>query len=133
MLKYKQAFKKKENIIQLLKFSAVGISNTIIGLAIYYLLLFFNVNYLLSNLISWIISVFNAFYWNNNYVFKNNNRWVGVLIKTYISYAASFLFSMILLFILVEVLRVSSYIAPLLVLIITIPLNFLLNKFWTFK
>lgn len=124
---------KKETLMQFIKFGIVGLSNTAIGLGIYYLLIWLNINYLISNAISWIISVFNAFYWNNKYVFKSNNSWMSALVKTYISYGFSFLVGSLVLYVLVDMFNVSQYLAPLLSLVITIPLNFVLNKFWTFK
>ena len=129
----KEKLQSKENILQFIKFGIVGLSNTFIALAVYYGLLWLGVNYLISNTISWIVSVFNAFYWNNKYVFKNENTWLKALIRTYISYGFSFLLGTLLLYVFVDWLGVSKVIAPLLLLIITIPLNFLLNKFWTFK
>lgn len=128
-----RAFQSKENILQFIKFGIVGLSNTIIALAIYYGLLLFGVNYLVSNTISWIVSVFNAFFWNNKYVFKNENTWLKALLRTYISYGFSFIMGSFLLYVFVDWLGISNVVAPLVLLIITIPFNFLLNKLWTFK
>ena len=55
------------------------------------------------------------------------------MIKTFASYGTTFVLSTILLVIMVDYLKISNIIAPVLNLIITIPLNFLLNKFWAFK
>ena len=118
---------------QFLKFGIVGISNTIIALGIYYTVLFLIRNYMLANLVSWVISVLNAFYWNNRYVFKNNQNWKKVLFKTYISYGASLFVSTCLLYFQIEWVGISDKIAPLLTLAITVPLNFIMNKFWTFR
>lgn len=123
----------KKILIQFIKFCIVGVANTAIGLGSYYLFLFMGINYLVSNFVSWIISVFNAFYWNNRYVFKNNNLWLTTLIRTYISYGFSFFTSTALLYCLVELRGISDQIAPLAVLLVTIPMNFLLNKLWTFR
>jgi putative flippase GtrA len=129
----KEIIKSNNSLIQFIKFGVVGLSNTLLGLGIYYLLLFLGANYLICNFLSWVISVFNAFYWNNKYVFKNENTWIKALLKTYASYGFTFIVSTGLLFILVEWCRVSEVLAPVLCLLVTIPLNFLLNKFWTFK
>lgn len=129
----KNMMTNKENFIQFIKFGIVGLSNTFIGLGIYYLLLWLGANYLICNAVSWIISVFNAFYWNNKYVFKNENTWFSALIRTYISYGFSFLVSTVLLYLFVEWCGISKVLAPVVCLVVTIPLNFLLNKFWTFK
>lgn len=129
----KGRFETKEKFIQFAKFCLVGLTNTAIGLGSYYVLLWLGVNYLISNAASWVISVLNAFYWNNKYVFKNETIWFYSLLKTYISYGFSFLLGLILLYLLVEWCGISEIFAPLLILIITIPVNFLLNKFWTFR
>lgn len=128
-----ERFDSKEKFIQFAKFCLVGLTNTVIGLGIYYVLLWLGVNYLISNAASWVISVLNAFYWNNKYVFKNESKWLNSLFKTYVSYGFSFLLGLILLYVLVEWCGISEIFAPLLILIVTIPVNFLLNKFWTFR
>lgn len=125
--------KDYESVIQFVKFSVVGLSNTIISLFVYYLFLWLEFNYLIANTLSWVISVFNAFYWNNKYVFKNENTWLKALIRTYLSYGFSFILGSVLLALLVELFHVSQTLAPLAVLVVTIPLNFLMNKFWTFR
>ena len=53
--------------------------------------------------------------------------------KTYVSYGGTSLLSVILLWVEVNLFGVSKAVAPIVNLIITIPLNFLINKFWTFK
>lgn len=118
---------------QFFKFSLVGAINTIIGFGSYYCFLWLDCNYILANMLSWIISVFNAFYWNNKYVFQNNVSWWKSLIKTYISYATSLICGTILLFVLVEYFEVSTKIAPICTLLLTVPMNFLFNKYWTFN
>ena len=129
----KESLSSKENIIQFFKFSLVGISNTAVGFGVYYVLFFCGVHYLTANIISWLVSVFNAFYWNNKYVFQSGSGWWKTLFRTYISYGASLLVSTLLMYVLVEPLKVSPVIAPVLCLLVTVPLNFLLNKFWAFK
>lgn len=124
---------EKNSLIQFVKFGLVGVSNTIVGFGVYYLLYYCGVYYLIANIASWLISVFNAFYWNNKYVFQSGSSWWKTLLRTYISYGASLIVSTLMMYVLVEFIHVSPVIAPVICLIITIPLNFLLNKFWTFK
>ena len=84
-----------------------------------------------------IVSIANAFFWNDRYVFKGGEQdWKSRLKrlgKTYISYGGTSLLSIVLLWLEVELFGVSKAIAPIVNLIITIPLNFLINKFWTFR
>lgn len=130
--------KKKQTLIQFVKFGIVGVSNTAISLLVYYIVLWINENwYLAGNVAGWVISVANAFFWNERYVFTQENRGFAATLKrigkTYLSYGATFLLSTILLYLEVDIWHWSAVISPLVNLLITIPLNFLLNKFWTFR
>ena len=129
----KDSLSSKKSFIQFFKFGLVGLSNTAVGFGIYYILFFCGVNYLIANVVSWLVSVFNAFYWNNKYVFQSGNGWRKTLFRTYVSYGASLLVSTLLMYVLVEHFLISPVIAPVICLLVTVPLNFLLNKFWAFK
>ena len=128
----------KETVVQFIKFGFVGAANTIISYITYTLLVYIGVPYIAASIIAYIVSTLNAFFWNNSFVFKkqegeNRNPWKA-LAKTFLSYAGtSLVLHNILLAFFVEILHISKYIAPLISLVITIPLNFLVNKFWSFK
>ena len=119
------------------------------------------ISYWTSMFLAFVISVLNAYLLSNRFVFKNKEGeervWWKVLIKTYISYAGTGIFlSMFLLWVWNEVVHVGqylgwladlceevgvnitgdrlvSYVAQFLNMIITIPLNFIMNKFWAYK
>jgi len=125
-------------LIQFIKFGIVGLSNTCISYVVYVVLVRLGFVYLLANVFGFIISVLNAFYWNNKYVFAKNEgekrSWVKALLKVFASYSITgLLLTTILLEIWIKYVGISEYIAPIINLIITIPLNFLLNKLWAFK
>ena len=122
-------------IKQFIKFGIVGLSNTVISLAIYYIFIYINKDlYITGSIVGFFVSVLNAFYWNNKYVFQKLEKGnAKPLVKTFISYGATLLLSTGLLIVWVEYIGISEAIAPLINLLITIPLNFLMNKFWTFK
>lgn len=143
MSKYKWAFHKVLTIFnkfvmrfeQFIKFGIVGISNTLINLLVYYLCLFLGLSYITAYTLGFIVSVCNAFYWNNKYVFTNKKEKniYKAFLKVFASYGVSFLFSIGLISFLVEIMHVSTFWAPILKLVVTIPLNFILNKLWAFK
>ncbi len=121
-------------IKQFINFGIVGVSNTGIYLALYYVLLFFNVDYIISYCISFVVSVLNAYYWNNRYVFKKQTKGhVKPFLKTFCAYGSTFILSLGLLILMVDYMGISKTIAPVINLLITVPLNFLLNKLWAFK
>ena len=53
--------------------------------------------------------------------------------KTYVSYGGMSILSNVLLWIEVAFFSVSKSIAPIVNLLVTIPLNFVINKLWTFR
>lgn len=129
---------QKALVIQFVKFGLVGVSNTLVSWICYYIILWIDDNlYMLGSLVGTVVSIANAFIWNDRFVFKGQeNDWKNRLKrlgKTYVSYGGTSLLSMLLLWIEVQLFGVSKVIAPVVNLLITIPINFLINKFWTFR
>ncbi len=120
---------------QFIKFGIVGFSNTLISLAVYYILVFFGWNYLLANTMGFLISVCNAFFWNYRYVFKDKTETSipKSFSKVFITYGISYLVSTFLIWLMVDILHISEWLAPLIRLVVTVPLNFVLNKLWAFR
>ena len=128
----------KSDILQFIKFGIVGVSNTLVSFAVYYIFIWIDPKlYLIGSALGWVVSVANAFYWNNKYVFKGGRSDRRSLLKrlgkTYVSYGATFLLTMALLYLEVDRLHWPEALCPPLNLLITIPLNFLLNRFWAFQ
>lgn len=124
--------------IQFIKFGLVGVSNTLISWAFYYLFLWIDPKlYLVGSVIGGIVSIANAFFWNDHFVFNGGKRDLKSrfkrLGKTYVSYSGTSILAIVLLWVQVNLLGVPKTIVPVTNLIITVPLNFLINKLWTFK
>lgn len=128
----------KKALIQFIKFGTVGAINTVLSYAItngaYYLL---HLHEQISNIIAFVITVFISFMLNGRFVFTENKEersfWKSLL-KVYASYSITGVFlTAILLYIEEELLGIPHYIATLMNLVVTIPLNFILNKFWAYK
>ncbi|SFW47578.1 GtrA family protein [Selenomonas ruminantium] len=127
---------KRENVRQFLGFCLVGILNNVIAYGVYILCIWMGIHYILANVCGFLISVLNSYYWNNKYVFygAKGTSWWKKLFRTYVSYASTgIVLSNFLLIMWVEVLDVSTLIAPLITLVVTVPINFLLNKYWAFR
>lgn len=128
----------KKIIVQFIKFGIVGVSNTLISYVMYMIGIGLGVHYLLANLLAFVVSVINSFYWNSRYVFKREEGKTrspfSVFVKTALSYAGTGLvLTSILLTVQVDMLGVPEWLAPLINLVITVPLNFVLNKLWAFR
>ena len=127
----------KKLVMQFVKFGLVGVSNTLVAWACYYLFLWIDEDlYMVGSIVGTVVSIANAFFWNDRFVFKGGkNDWKSKLKrlgKTYVSYGGTSLLSTFLLWLEVQ-LGVSKAVAPIVNLIITIPLNFIINKLWTFR
>lgn len=135
-----------KSFMQFVRFAIVGLSNTIISYVIYILALlcfqslgvFSKWDYFVAQIIGFVLSVLWSFYWNNKKVFvleegMERSIWKALL-KTYVSYSFTGLFlNSILIVLWVQVLHISEFIAPLINLLISVPLNYIINKFWAFK
>lgn len=119
---------------QFLGFGMVGVCNNLICLAIYYLVIYFNTSwYLLGNTLGFIVSTLNAYLMNSKLVFKAKELNKLRLVKTYCTYLISLGISTLLLYVWVNRLNIDARIAPILSLMVTVPFNFLLNRFWVYK
>ena len=131
-------------VSQFIKFCIVGVSNIFISYFIYLFCykIFLNfgivgkVNYLTSQLIGFVVSLFWSFYWNNRYVFDHQIEH-RKLIKSFCKMVASYSFTGIilnslLLIIWIDFFNISAVLAPVINLLFSVPLNFILNKYWAF-
>lgn len=125
-------------IKQFIKFGIVGFSNTLISYLLYVFCIYIGLHYILANAIGFFVSVLNAYYWSNLYVFsvekgKKRNH-LTALVKTYVTYGVSeLIIASFLLWLYIDYWHISEYIAQLLCLILTVPMNFLINKYWSFN
>ena len=128
----------KNTFIQFVKFGIVGAINTVLSYVItnvcYYVL---HLHEQISNAIAFVITVFISFILNSKFVFKKNKEkrnFATTLLKVYATYSITGLFlTAILLFVEEQKLGIPHYIATLMNLIVTVPLNFILNKFWAYR
>ena len=133
-----------ENLTQFVLFGIVGVSNTVISyllnIMVLGLLSPFRLawDYIAGNLVAFLLSVLWSFYWNNRIVFtqgegQSRNLWTALL-KAYAAYGfTGIVLNNILSWIWISMFHISKYIAPLINLVISVPLNFVINKLWTFK
>ena len=126
-------------IKQFVKFGIVGTSNTLVHLSVYYLCIYiFFFHYQISNLFGFLVSVTNAYYWYNWHIFKPAKHctiyeYIKTYCKTLLACNFIYLLSIGLLWFWVEVADISEGIAPLLNTVITLPINFYIQKNVTFK
>ena len=142
-LHFKNSDAAAEWLAQFIKFGLIGVTNTLLSYGIYMLVIWiltpYNISfdYLIGSVLGFIISVLWSFFWNNKLVFNKDAEKRSIwksLLKTYLSYAATgIVLTNVLLYIFVDLMGISKAVAPFIGLLITVPLNFVLNKYWAFR
>ena len=127
-----------DSFFQFFQFAVVGMINNVVFYVVYSILVILKLDYLIANTVAFIISILNSYYWNSKYVFPQKKYtkkdYFTSFIKTFMCYSITGLgVNNILLILWIEKLGINEIIAPIINLIITIPLNFILNKFWAFS
>ena len=144
LLPLKLSDKVIEALVQFVKFGVVGVTNTLLSYVLNVMTLMllkpYEIawDYVIGNLVGFFLSVLWSFYWNNKLVFtleKGQKRHLGkALFKTYISYSFTGIFLCnVLSYVWIDVLGISKLIAPVINLVVSVPINFLINKFWAFR
>lgn len=116
-----------------IKFAIVGFGNLFVSLITYYILVYFSINYQIANIGGFITGSLNGYIWNKIWVFKSSKKNGSSIIKFYLTYLGTWFLSALLLYIWIEVFKISDIIAPVINVFITTPINYLLNKYWVFK
>ena len=133
-----------QSLVQFVKFGLVGVTNTAVSYVLNILVLkllqpyHLSWDYVAGNVVAFVLSVLWSFYWNNKYVFRKGEgqtRNLGrALLKTYVAYGLTgIVLANMLSWVWINVFGISKYVAPLINLVISIPLNFIINKFWAFR
>jgi putative flippase GtrA len=153
---------KLKSLWQFIKFALVGVSNTAVSEGVYAVLVFFRVHYLPASFIGFSLSVVNAYFWSSRYVFNETDVaekqvWWKTFIKTYTAYLGGYIVNAVLLVLWIDILGIAKLMTQLEVfcmahgfesmdavfwgnlaaaainLAITMPMNFLLNKYWAYR
>ena len=136
MKKIIEIYKKYEEKINYLIF---GVLTTFVNLIVYALCTkLFSINYMISNIIAWILSVLFAYITNKKYVFKSkcdsNKRVVYEIFQFFKYRVLSFIIcDMLLLCLFVELLNMNDMIAKVIIQVVVIVLNYLFSKLFVFK
>ena len=131
------------SMVQILLFALVGFSSALVNLGVYNLVLwglqtlglFPGMDFLIAQFCGFVISVAWAFWFNRRYVFRAPGApWKESLIKVYITYSITGIgLSWLLSLLWVRVFGIPKEVVTLLNDTLCFPVNFLLNKYWSFK
>lgn len=135
----------QDRVSQFIRFCMVGVTNVIVSYSVNVLTLMllgliapgFKYDYIVANTVSFLLAVYWSFYWNSRKVFhftpKDRKQRRRALLRSYLCYGfTGILLNNVLSTLWIRGLGISKYIAPLINLLFTIPINYLTNKKWAF-
>lgn len=129
---YKKLFNKET-----ISYLFFGVLTTLVNLAVYSLGDFSGLDYRVSNVAAWIISVIFAYVTNKLFVFESTSWRLPVLTREFISFVScrllSGIFEMAALIALVELLMINKFIAKVIISIIVVLMNYVFSKLFIFK
>ncbi|MFT3751937.1 MAG: GtrA family protein [Paludibacter sp.] len=126
--------KNRKFLIQFIKFGIVGVSNTLLTLiTIWILLKVFLWSDYASNIIGYIVGLVNSFIWNRKWTFNSSTKVKDTILKFIITFAISYCIQLGFLYILLHYSNIDSYFCQILSTGFYTIVNFLFNKFYTFK
>ena len=121
-------------IREFIRFSLVGLLNTVVSYLSYVLLIELSVNYQASNVISYIIGMITSYLLNKSWTFKVKERSkIRIIIKFMIVNLLALLVSLSIVILMVEKFDINIYIGQLFAITGSLAINFSGQKFWVFK
>ncbi len=113
----------------------VGVFTTVVSIGSYALFSKgLNINYILSNILSWIAAVIFAYVTNRSFVFKSKNK---DIIKEAFMFISSRLLTLImdtlLMILFVELIKIDDLISKIVVQIFVVVANYVISKLFVFK
>ncbi len=128
-------YKKYKEIINYLIFGGL---TTLVSIGTYALFtIVFNIDYLVSNVLSWIIAVLFAFITNKLFVFASKSRSKKQVSKEIVSFfffrIVSLGIEMIIMYVFVDLLSINDLITKVIAQVIVILSNYIFSKVFVFK
>lgn len=135
MSKIFDLYKKYKEIINYL---IVGALTTLVSIIIYFICSrLLHINYMISNVISWVGSVLFAYITNKKFVFMSkcsSNKEVIREIYQFFKYRVlSFVIDVFLMYVFVELFNIDDMISKVIVQVVVIVLNYVFSKLFVFK
>lgn len=147
---------------QFIKFGLIGICNSAVNYIVYAVCIRAGMHYIIANMIGFVITVFFAYLLQKQFVFREESQgsqqvWWKILLKTYLSYAfTGLVLANVLSVLWMEILGLdvflkpvykwtqnwfqwedaytfAEYVVPFVNVVLIMPVNFILNKFWTYR
>ena len=125
-------YKKYKEIINYLIFGGLTTLISIVTYAIFTKV--FHIDYLISNVLSWIIAVLFAYITNKIFVFESKSKKnIKEITSFFFFRVVSLIMEMIILYVFVDMLHIDDLVTKIIAQIIVIVSNYVFSKVFVFK
>ncbi len=130
-----RALRNPRHWYQLLRFCAVGGSGYVVNLAVFDAFLQLGTGHREAAVAAFLVAVTNNFFWNRRWTFADSRgRHAGFqAVRFLVVSLIAFLFSLVLLELLISVGNVAELTAQAIAIVSATPLSFLGNRLWSFR
>jgi putative flippase GtrA len=118
--------------LQWLRFATVGVTNTVLSLALYAALLGLGTFYLAASAVAFAVATLNSYALNRRWTFRSTGRRSPEVLRFYLVSAAGLALNLALLSLFVEDVSLPSLVAQLAVIPLVSVVTFTWNRRWTF-
>jgi putative flippase GtrA len=134
-VRLRHGLRRPHNWLQLIRFGAVGATGYVVNLAVFALCVHaVGVDYRLSAVIAWVVSVLNNFWLNRHWTFRARQARAGRQgVRFFAVSLVAFGFSYLVLIGLVDGAGMTKVLAQAIAVAAGMPLNFVGQKLWSFK
>ena len=123
-----------ETLKQAIRYGVVGLSNTLItAVVIWVMMKMAGCSDVLSNITGYAAGVLNSFVLNKKWTFKSTIGWTRGAVRFGVVFGICYLMQLGLLLYLNKHLTIDSYFNQLLAMAFYTVINFIMNKYYTFK
>ncbi|CAK7013698.1 MAG: hypothetical protein PARBA_00565 [Parabacteroides sp.] len=124
-----------ETIKQAVKYGLVGASNTLITASVIWIMMkLCGFSEVTSNITGYVAGVLNSFIWNKQWTFQSSAGWISSAVRFGVVFGICYLLQLgFLMFVLMPYVPIDPYYNQLIAMAFYTMINFLMNKFYTFK
>ena len=131
MKRLRQIYKEYKEIIN---YIIVGGCTTLVSIVSYYLFRLIITNYLICTILSWIVAVTFAYFTNRIFVFNSKDKNIMFeFLKFIMARILSLLSELLVMFILVDLIKIDDKISKIIVQFIVLVLNYIFSKIIVFR
>lgn len=124
-----------ETVKQAIKYGIVGVGNTLItAVVIWVMMKGLGCSDVVSNIVGYAAGVVNSFIWNKQWTFRASDAgWVASAVRFGVVFGVCYLLQLGLMLYLQRHLAIDPYYNQLIAMAFYTVINFVMNKFYTFK